>query len=286
MSCAARLPVYVIFAAAFFPQRASVVIFGLYVLGIALAVLTGLLMRRTLFAKTADSLFVLELPPYRLPAWHGLRTHMWRHSEEFVRKAATLILAAAVIVWVLLNLPIGVESTEDSLFGRAAGAVAPVFEPLGFGNWQATGSLATGLVAKEVVVSSMAVIYLGDQPAESPEAVDLAADVRGIVVGFAQAVVDSVRIVLSMIPGVNLMGDEPAQANTGLSQALQSNFTPASALAFLVFVLLYAPCVAAMGALKSEFGTRWMVFSFFYLLALAWIAGFVTYQVSGWLLTG
>jgi ferrous iron transport protein B len=286
MSCAARLPVYVIFAAAFFPQRASLVIFGLYVLGIALAVLTGLLMRRTLFAKTSDSLFVLELPPYRLPAWHGLRTHMWRHSEEFVRKAATLILAAAVIVWALLNLPIGVESTEDSLFGRAAGAIAPIFEPLGFGNWQATGSLATGLVAKEVVVSSMAVIYLGDQPAEPPATIDLAADLRAIVVGFGQAAVDSARIVLSMIPGVDLLGDEPAQADTALSQALQSNFTPASALAFLVFVLLYAPCVAAMGALKSEFGTKWMVFSFFYLLALAWIAGFVTYQVSGWLLTG
>ena len=284
MSCAARLPVYVIFAAAFFPQRASLVIFGLYLLGIALAVLTGLLMRRTLFAKTSDSLFVLELPPYRLPAWRGLRTHMWRHSEEFVRKAATLILAAAVIVWALLNLPVGVENAKDSVFGRAAGAVAPLFEPLGFGNWQATGSLATGLVAKEVVVSSMAVIYLGDEPAEPPEAVDLAADVRDILVGFAQAVVDSARIVLSMIPGVDLMGDEPAQADTALSQALQSYFTPAAALAFLVFVLLYAPCVAAMGALKAEFGTRWMIFSFFYLLALAWIAGFVTYQVAGWLM--
>lgn len=284
MSCAARLPVYVIFAAAFFPQNASAVIFGLYLLGIVLAVLTGLLMRRTLFGKTPDSLFVLELPPYRLPAWRGLRTHMWRHSEEFVRKAATLILAAAVVVWALLNLPIGVENAEDSLFGRAAGVFAPIFEPLGFGNWQATGSLATGLVAKEVVVSSMAVIYLGDQPVEPPADVDIAADVRGIVVGFGQAVVDSVRIVLSMIPGVDLLGDEPAQADTSLSQALQSNFTPASALAFLVFVLLYAPCVAAMGALKTEFGTRWMVFSFFYLLGLAWIAGFVTYQVAGWLL--
>jgi ferrous iron transport protein B len=284
MSCAARLPVYVIFAAAFFPRHASSVIFGLYVLGIALAVLTGLLMRRTLFAKTSDSLFVLELPPYRMPAWRGLRTHMWRHSEEFVRKAATLILAAAVIVWVLLNLPMGVQNTEDSLFGRVAGAIAPVFEPLGFGNWQATGSLATGLVAKEVVVSSMAVIYQGDEAEEPPGTVDLGADLRAIVVGFGQAIVQSLRIVLSMIPGVDLLGEEAAQASTGLSQELQRHFTPASALAFLVFVLLYAPCVAAMGALKSEFGAKWMVFSFFYLLALAWIAGFVTYQVAGWLM--
>lgn len=284
MSCAARLPVYVIFAAAFFPQNASAVILGLYVLGIALAVVTGLLMRRALFGKTADSLFVLELPPYRLPAWRSLRSHMWRHSEEFVRKAATLILAAAVIVWALLNLPVGAESTEDSLFGQAAGAVAPIFEPLGFGNWQATGSLATGLVAKEVVVSSMAVIYLGNDPAEAPEAVDLAADLRAVVLGLVQAVSDTLRIVLSMIPGVDLTGNEPAQASTGLSQALQDNFTPASALAFLVFVLLYAPCVATLGALKTEFGTRWMVFSFFYLLALAWFAGLLTYHVAGWLL--
>ncbi len=286
MSCAARLPVYVIFAAAFFPQHASAVIFGLYLLGIVLAVLTGLLMRRTMFAKTADSLFVLELPPYRLPAWHGLRIHMWRHREEFVRKAATLILAASLVVWALLNLPIGVQNTEDSVFGRAAGAVAPLFAPLGFGNWQATGSLATGLVAKEVVVSSMAVIYLGDEPAELPAQIDLAADLRAIVVGFGQAIGQAVRIVLSMIPGVDLLGAEAAQVNTGLSQALQAHFTPASALAFLVFVLLYAPCVATLGALKSEFGAKWMAFSFFYLLVLAWIAGFVTYQVAGWLLEG
>jgi ferrous iron transport protein B len=112
----------------------------------------------------------------------------------------------------------------------------------------------------------------------------MAADVRGIVVGFGQAVVDSVRIVLSMIPGVDLMGNEPAQADTSLSQALQNNFTPAAALAFLVFVLLYAPCVATLGALKSEFGGKWMAFSFVYLLALAWVAGFVTYQVAGWLM--
>ena len=284
MSCAARLPVYVIFAAAFFPRHASAVISGLYLLGIVLAVLTGLLMRRTLFAKTSNSLFVLELPPYRLPAWHGLRIHMWRHSEEFVRKAATLILAASVVVWALLNLPPGVQNTEDSLFGRAAGAVAPIFEPLGFGNWQATGSLATGLVAKEVVVSSMAVIYQGDEPAEPPEAVDLAADLRTVVLGFGQAVGQAVRIVLSMIPGVDLVGEEATQANTGLSEELQAHFTPASALAFLVFVLLYAPCIATLGALKSEFGTKWMAFSFFYLLTLAWIAGFVTYQVAGWLM--
>jgi ferrous iron transport protein B len=283
MSCAARLPVYVIFAAAFFPRHTGAVIFLLYLLGIGLAVLSGLLFRRTLFANTGDSLFVLELPPYRMPTLRGLTTHMWRHSEEFVRKATTLILAASVIVWLLLNLPLGVQDTAQSLFGQVSSAFAPIFTPLGFGNWQATGSLATGLVAKEVVVSSMSVIYLGGTEAPQPVPVDLAADLRAIVVGFGEAAVDSVRVALSIIPGVDLTGGQPVQADTRLGQELQAHFTAVSAAAFLVFVLLYAPCVATLGALKSEFGWQWMVFSFVYLLVLAWVAAFLTYQVGTWL---
>jgi len=286
MSCAARLPVYVIFAAAFFPGRADVVIFGLYLLGILLAVLSGLLFRRTLFAGARDSLFVLELPPYRLPTMRGLLTHMWRHSEEFIAKAATVVLIASIVVWALLNLPVGVTDTEDSLFGRMAGAVAPVFEPLGFGSWQATGSLATGLVAKEVVISSMSVIYLGGDEAGEAEPVNLAADVRKVIVGFGQAAVDSVRVVINLLPGLNLGADDAGQSNTALSQALQRHFTPLSAAAFLVFVLLYAPCAATIGALRAEFGWRWAGFSIVYLTSLAWLAGFAVYQLGGWLAGG
>jgi ferrous iron transport protein B len=286
MSCAARLPVYVIFAAAFFPTHTSLVIFALYILGIVLAVISGLLFRRTLFADTGDSLFVLELPPYRWPSLRGLTTHMWRHSAEFVHKAATVILLASLIVWLLLNLPIGITSTADSLFAQVSGIAAPVFAPLGFGNWEATGSLATGLVAKEVVVSSMSVIYLGDETAPPAQPVDVAADLRTVVVGFGQAVIESARIVLSLIPGINLVDTQTVTTDTALGSALQSHFTPVSAAAFLVFVLLYAPCVVTLAALKTEFGTRWMVFSFVYLLGLAWLAGFVTYQVGSWLWAG
>jgi ferrous iron transport protein B len=284
MSCAARLPVYVIFAAAFFPGRADVVIFGLYILGIALAVLSGLVFRRTLFANTSDSLFVLELPPYRIPTLRGLITHMWRHSEEFIIKAATVILVASIAVWALLNLPTGVQDTEDSLFGQLAGSVAPVFEPLGFGTWQATGSLATGLVAKEVVVSSMSVIYLGDEPASEAEPVNLLRDLRSAIIGFGQAVWDSIKIVLSILPGINLVDPAAVESSTSLSEALRRHFTPISAAAFLVFVLLYAPCVATISALKSEFGWRWATFSVVYLTMLAWIAGLLTYQLGGWLI--
>ena len=286
MSCAARLPVYVIFAAAFFPAHTSAVIFALYLLGIVLAVVSGLIFRRTLFAHTDDSLFVLELPSYRWPTLRGLLTHMWRHSEEFVRKAATVILFASIVVWLLLNLPLGITSTQDSLFARVSGVVAPVFTPLGFGNWEATGSLATGLVAKEVVVSSMSVIYLGGEAPPSPQPVDLGADLRTVAVGFVQAIGESVRIVLSLIPGVNLVDTQAVATETALGSALQTHFTPLSAAAFLVFVLLYAPCVVTLAALRAEFGTRWMVFSFVYLLGLAWLAGLFTYQVGSWLWAG
>ncbi|MCS6843030.1 MAG: ferrous iron transport protein B [Caldilineales bacterium] len=285
MSCAARLPVYVIFAAAFFPRHTTAVIFSLYLLGIALAVVSGLVFQRTLFAHQRESLFVLELPPYRLPTLRGLLTHMWRHSQEFVVKAGTVILAASIIVWALLNLPVGARP-EESLFGRGAGAVAPAFEPLGFGNWEATGALTTGLVAKEVVVSTMSVIYVGGERAGEPEPVDIAGDVRRVVLGLGQATLDAAKVVLSLFPGVNLLGDQPVEADTALGQALQRHFTPLSAAAFLVFVLLYAPCVATLAALRAEFGGRWAAFSFFYLLALAWLAGFVTYQVGGWLVGG
>ena len=187
------------------------------------------------------------------------------------------------MVWALLNLPVGVEDTADSLFGQAAGAVAPVFTPLGFGNWQATGSLATGLVAKEVVISSMSVIYLGGDEKPDPQPVDVAADLRAVVVGFGEAVLESIRVVVSILPGVNLVSDGGAAGDTSLSIALQRNFTPASAAAFLVFVLIYAPCVATIGALKSEFGGRWATFSLVYLTVLAWIAGFITYRLAIWL---
>lgn len=281
MSCAARLPVYVIFAAAFFPGRANTVIFLLYLLGIVLAVVSGLILQRTLFASTGDSLFVLELPPYRLPTLNGLTTHMWRRSAEFMHKAATVILLASLAVWALLNLPWG-SSMPDSLFGRTASAVAPVFRPLGFGTWEATGALATGLMAKEVVVSTMSVIYLGDTGDHQPEPIDLLADLRKTVVGLGRAVIDSVRITLSMVPGINIAPEKGDEGGTRLSAVLRQHFTPASAAAFLVFVLLYVPCMATLSAQKSEFGWRWVGFSVVYLLSLAWLAGFVTYHVVGW----
>jgi len=280
MSCGARLPVYALFAAAFFPDASGRFIFGMYLLGIVLAVLTGVVMRHTVYKDKPASPFVMELPPYRVPTFRSVWTHMWERSALFVRKATTIILAVAVLLWFLMNMPWGVENPRDSLFGKASAAIAPIFEPAGFGTWEAAGSLATGFVAKEVVVSAMSQIYAGGEevvePHESPRFFE---DVGTIVVGFGQATWDTVKAVISIVPGVDLMGEEAAdEQDMFLISALRGVFTPLQAVAFNVFVLIYAPCMVAIAAMRQEFGTRWMLFNTGFLTLLAWVTSVAIYQ--------
>jgi ferrous iron transport protein B len=166
MSCSARLPVYVLFAAIFFPQFASLAIFAMYLLGILIAIIVGLLLNHTLFKSPEQSHFIMELPPYRLPTARNVWRQMWERTSSFIHNAWTIILVVSIVLWFLLAIPApGADSSfaavpvEDSIFGAAAGAIAPVFAPLGFGSWQASGSLLTGFVAKEVVIATMAQVY-------------------------------------------------------------------------------------------------------------------------------
>jgi ferrous iron transport protein B len=285
MSCSARLPVYVVFGLAFFGARAGTVIWAMYALGIAVAMLAGMVFTRTILKPDSTSAFVLELPPYRQPALKSVLVHMWENTREFVRKAGTMILFASVVMWFLLNLPWGVTEQRDSYFGRVSGAISPVFAPLGFANWETGGALVTGFMAKEIVVSTMSQIYLGgEDEVEVVESTTLGEDFIGIGQGFVEATVSSGRILLSIIPGVNLVDEESESEDTALSIALRNSFTPLSAVALLVFVLLYVPCVATLGAIKHEFGTSWAVTSALYQTAVAWLAAFITYQ--GGLLLG
>jgi ferrous iron transport protein B len=148
MSCGARLPVYAVFGAAFFPAHTGRFIFGLYLIGIVLAVVSGLVFKRLLFRNKPPAPFVMELPPYRVPSLRGVLTHMWERSASCVRRAGTIILGAAVVLWLLMNLPWGVESPRESVFGQISNAISPIFAPAGFDRWEATGSLVTGLIAK------------------------------------------------------------------------------------------------------------------------------------------
>ncbi len=278
MSCSARLPVYVVFGLAFFGSRAGTVIWAMYALGILVAMLAGMFFTRTILKPDASSAFVLELPPYRQPSLKSVLIHMWENTREFVRKAGTVILLASVVMWFLLNLPWGVGDQRDSYFGKVSGAISPVFAPLGFDNWETGGALVTGFMAKEIVVSTMSVIYLGGAEVQPVETSTLGEDLIGIGRGFGDAVISSGKILLGIIPGVDLVDEESAGEDTALSVALRNHFTPLSALSLLVFVLLYVPCVATLGAIKHEFGTSWAVVSAVYQTAVAWLAAFIVYQ--------
>ncbi|MBI3151195.1 MAG: ferrous iron transport protein B [Chloroflexi bacterium] len=279
MSCSARLPVYVVFGLAFFGAKAGTVIWGMYALGIIVAMLAGLVFTRTILKPDVSSAFVLELPPYRRPSLKSVMIHMWENTREFVRKAGTTILLVSVVMWLLLNLPWGVAEQRDSYFGKVSGMIAPVFTPLGFGNWETSGALVSGFMAKEIVVSTMSQVYLSgtiDEPVAVPTT--FGEDLVGIGSGFVNAAINSGKILLSIIPGVNMVGEQTVSQNTALGLALRENFDSLSAAALLVFVLLYVPCVATLGAIKHEFGASWAITSAVYQTVVAWIAAFIVFQ--------
>lgn len=284
MSCSARLPVYVVFGLAFFGRYASTVIWLLYLLGIAVAIAAGLFFSRTLLKPESESAFVLELPPYRLPSLRSLWIHMWSNTREFVRNAGTVILAMSVLLWLLLHLPWGVTNPQDSAFGQVSEAIAPIFAPLGFGSWQASGALVTGIVAKEVVISTLSQVYAssGTPPADSTAtapAPSLASNLRLITVGFLEATRDAGRRLVALLPGVALPAADPTD-NPRLGLALQQAFSPLSAFSFLVFVLLYVPCISTIAAIRQEFGARWAGISAGYQTLAAWLAAFLVYQIG------
>ncbi|RRR65022.1 MAG: ferrous iron transport protein B [Candidatus Viridilinea halotolerans] len=293
MSCGARLPVYVLIAAIFFPTQAGMVIFGLYVTGIVVAIFSGMLLRSTVFRGQPAAPFVLELPPYRLPTARGVWNQVRERTAAFVRKAWTLILGTSVVVWLLLAIPVRGEGTfadaplEASAFAALSGAVTPIFAPLGFGSWETSGALVTGFVAKEVVVATLIQTYAVDTgEAEAAEATTFGEDLVGIVTSFAAATGDALLAIPAII-GIDLAGaaEEEEATPTGLTGAIQSGFAASSgghsalaALAFLVFVLLYTPCMVASAAARHEFGNRWMWFSIIGQFVVAWVAALIVFQ--------
>ena len=278
MSCGARLPVYVVFISAFFPAHAGTVLWSLYVMGIALAIVMGLIFKRTLFKGEAP-MFIMELPPYRLPSFKSLMIHTWEKGKHFLIKAGTYILAVSILVWFLLNLPWGVESKKDSYLGQVGQVAAPVLKPLGFGNWEAASSLMAGVIAKEIVVGTMGEIYVKkaeeEQNAVKPAFTD---DILEIGTSFATALKNSAENVFSTF-GISSLSAKEDEKRSGLKSVLRTTFTPLSAYAFIVFVLLYMPCVVVAIAMRQEFGTwKWFGISFAYQMALAWLMAFVIYQ--------
>ncbi len=280
MSCSARLPVYVIFGLAFFPRNGDLVIWSLYMIGILMAALVGTILSRTVFKGAPPGILLMEMPPYRLPKPRRVLNYAWEQSASFVRKAGTFILAGTIVFWALMHLPWGVESTQESYFGRISNTVAPVFTPAGFGNWQQTGALLTGLLAKEMVVSTMAQVYVGEvegeETAVSPTLLD---DIQQITLGFVAATIDAgKKLIETLTPGLTIFAETDNGQDTSLTTALQNAFSPLTAFAFLVFVLLYIPCIATVSAQAHEFGWRWALFSMVIMLTVPWTLAVLIYQ--------
>lgn len=223
MSCSAKVPVYSVFCAAFFPNHTALVMMLLYFGGIVVAVISGLIFKNTIF-KGNSVPFVLELPVYRLPSFSALRIHLWSKVQDFISRAFTIIFLGSLIVWLLTNLTWGFHLAEDSslsILASLGSFVAPLFALNGFDNWQAVAALVSGFTAKEAVISTLSVV---------------------------------------------------------LPEGLASYFTPLSAASFLVFTLLYTPCLAAVAAMRREFASlKWTAAAVGFQLFVAWFFSALAY---------
>ncbi|MFP4287817.1 MAG: ferrous iron transport protein B [Bacteroidales bacterium] len=299
MSCSARLPVYVLFITAFFPNYQGTLLFLIYTIGIAFAVLAAIVFKKTIF-KGEDVPFVMELPPYRMPTLKSILIHMWSKAVHYLKKISGIILVASIIIWVLSYFPYGSEykkefieeqekiernyassintlqasdSTmlnefreekntrienleseylqkrqEESFLGDLGKFVAPVMRPLGF-DWKMTISLVSGLAAKEIVVSTLGVLYQADENVQA----------------------ESTSLTEKLQTQVYQEGDKKGE----------KVFTPLVALSFMIFVLLYFPCIGVLAAIIKESGSwKWGAFTVFYTTAVAWIASLLVYQIG------
>jgi len=258
MSCSARLPVYLLITGALFPQHAGTIIFLIYMTGILLAVLVSVIFKKLLF-KSNEAPFVMELPPYRMPTFRVILRHMWEKAQQYLRKMGGVILVAVIIIWALEYFPGGArvspaQRLQQSYIGKIGKLVEPAIEPLGF-DWRMGVSLITGAAAKEVVVSTMGVLFGGNMPDKGKARADL-----------------SSRLQSATYDSGHLKG--------------QKIFTPLSGFSFILFILVYMPCVAVIAAVRREAGQwKWALFLMLYTTVLAWSLSFAFYQLGSLLIS-
>lgn len=230
MSCSAKLSIYGIFIGAFFPDSGALVMLSIYLLGVVVAVFTGAMLNSFVFSGKPVP-FVMELPAYRMPTGRSILMHMWEKAEDFIHKAFTVIFMASIIVWFLQNFnsQFYMVNSNESIIAEIGKLTAPIFEPLGFGDWRMSTALITGITAKEVVISTLSV---------------LAVDASGSV-------------------------------------NLPKLFSPLTAYTFLVFCLLYPPCIASLATMRKELNSRWSTCGIIaYELAIAWVMAFIIRHIG------
>lgn len=234
MSCSAKMSVYSLFIMAFFSKSRGLAVLSIYILGLIIAIICAFIIQKTVL-KGGHAPFVMELPPYRLPTTKTLGLHLWEKVKDFFSKAATVLLGASVIIWFCQYFSFSlthVENSSESILGVIGSFIAPIFAPLGFGNWQSAVAILSGLIARESVVSTLGILY-------------------------------------------GTGGD----ALGALSEVLQGVFTPLSAYSFMVFILLFIPCIAAVNAVRREMNSaKWTALTFAFQACVAWIVTFIIYQ--------
>jgi len=283
MSCGARLPVYALFAAAFFPVGGQNLVFGLYILGIVVAVLTGLIMRYTLF-KGETTPFIMELPAYHLPTFRGVFLRTWDRLHSFLVNAGKVIVPMVLVLNFLNALgtdgSFGQENSDKSVLSEIGRALTPAFKPMGISNdnWPATVGIFTGVLAKEAVVGTLDALY--SQMANSP-AEQAAFNLQDALLAACATVPENLRAVADNLLdplGLSSVNEEQA-VNTATFAAMQHSFDgKAGAFAYLLFILLYAPCVAATAAIYRETNRNWTLFVVFWTTGIAYMTATIFYQ--------
>lgn len=283
MSCSARLPVYVLLISAIFPQNQGLVLFSIYIIGVLLAIITALIMKRVAFAKK-EVPFIMELPPYRIPTIKNTSLHMWHKGQQYLKKMGTVILLASILIWGLGYYPGNIkydtdydaqieslktdkqlkenekeekvaqlelnkesERQEKSYIGQMGHGIEPIIKPLGF-DWKMGVSIITGLAAKEIVVSTMGILYQADNKADETS--------------------DSLQKKLK---------EQTSNSGEHIGEKV---FTPLVSFGFMLFILIYFPCVAVIAAIKKESSWGWALFTMVYTTSIAWLVAFATYQIG------
>ena len=272
MSCSGRLPVYILLTAAFFPHHAGLVLLGLYVLGIALAVISARGLSH--FIKDDDLPFVMELPPYRIPTAKAVFRHTWEKCKEYLSKIGGVILVCSIAIWFLSYFPnhdkysTAEEQQENSFLGYLGKAVEPALAPLGF-DWKMDIGILSGIGAKELIVSTLGIMYSEDDAAGSAT----------VQANIQEAESEGTQEADSESTQEAVSADAP-ENTSHLQKALQKHTTPAGALAYLVFILLYLPCIATFFAIRHEAGSwKWAFLSAGVTLATAWLLSFATFRL-------
>ncbi|MBN1515026.1 Fe(2+) transporter permease subunit FeoB [Candidatus Sumerlaeota bacterium] len=289
MSCGARLPIYAMFAAAFFPRTGGALLFGLYMTGIVLSIGTGMLFKRTILRGEVAT-FVMELPPYHLPTFGGVLFHAWNRLKSFILRAGKAIVIVVVILSFLNSFgrdgSFGNQNTDNSMLAGISQVITPVFRPMGIeqNNWQATVGLFTGIFAKEVVVGTLDALY--STPGEKMGAeFDFWGGVRDAFLaiprgfeGFWASLIDPLGLGAAAA-GQDVVAEE-LQLHTSSFRAMSERFNgQAGAIAYLLFILIYAPCLSTLATIYRETNLNWAIFSVSYLTGLAWIVAVAFYQL-------